>query len=325
MRPARKKLASYLLTFFVIISLNFALARLMPGNPFLHLSGEGGEIFESMSSDQVAYYQAYYGLDKPLLTQYTDYLRGLVQGDLGFSYYYKTPVLGLVLRRALWSFFLTFFALVLSFALGILLGSYSAWHRGDGRDRVLYLIMTLTSEIPPFLLGMALLLVFAARWQVFPLAGAMAPFTGSLPLGEKILDILHHAALPIMTLTLVRLGGVYILVRNALIGVLSQDYIRTAQAKGLKERRIRYRHGLRNALLPIFTRLTLQVATMMGSTILVENVFAYPGLGSLMQSAVQVRDYPLLQGIFLILALGVMGANFLADQAYKKLDPRVKG
>lgn len=323
MKIFEKKLAGYLLTLFIIITLNFVLPRMMPGNPFLHLSGTDGEVFESVSSEQIEYYNAYYGLDRPILTQYADYLKDLTKGDLGFSYYYKTEVLDIVLRRVLWTFLLAFSAMILSFIFGILLGSYSAWHRGARQDRVLYLLMTVISEIPPFLVGIVLLLVFSVSLKLFPLSGSMQHFAGDVSPGEKALDILHHAVLPVMTLTFVRVGGIYMLVRNALVGVLKQDYIRTAKAKGLKQKRIQYVHALKNALLPLFTRFAMQLGTMMGGTILVENVFAYPGVGLLMRSAVQVRDYPLIQGIFLILALTVMTANFMADRFYKKLDPRV--
>lgn len=324
MRDFWKTVFGYVLTFFLIITLNFALPRMMPGNPFVHLSGEDEEVFETASSEQVAYYNAYYGLDQPILTQYGDYLKGLLKGDLGFSYYYKTAVLDIVLRRILWTFLLAFSALVLSFILGIILGSYSAWHRGSWQDRALYMLMTVTSEIPPFLVGIVLLIAFAANLKLFPLSGSMEHFTTYTSVGEKAINILHHAVLPIITLTFVRVGGVYLLVRNSLIGVLKQDYIRTAKAKGLKEKRIQYVHALKNALLPLFTRLAMQLGTMMGGTILVENVFAYPGVGLLMRSAVNVRDYPLIQGVFLVLALTVMTANFAADHFYKKLDPRVR-
>jgi len=159
---------------------------------------------------------------------------------------------------------------------------------------------------------------------LFPLAGAFTHFTSYNSIWDKALDILHHAALPILTLTLARTGGIYLLVRNSMGTVLSKDYMVTAQAKGLKDFRIRYVHALRNALMPLFTRIAIQLGALIGGAILAENVFSYPGLGVLMRSAIVVRDYPLIQGIFLVMAIGVMAANMLADLAYKYIDPRTR-
>lgn len=313
----------YLVTFLVILTINFFLPRLMPGDPFLHLSGETGQEIASFTQEQRQYFLAYYGLDRPLSEQYLRYLAGLLRGDLGFSYYYKEEVLAIILRRLPWTFFIVAAATFLSLCLGVALGSFSAWHRESWQDKATYLFMIVFSEIPAFLLGIVLLILFAAGLGFFPLSGAMSHFAGYTG-WAKVKDILHHAALPVITLSLARAGGIYLLVRNTLTTVLGKDYIRTARAKGLKERRIRLRHALRNALLPLVTRTALQLGGMVGGAVLVENVFAYPGLGRLMREAVFVRDYPLLQGIFLVLAVGVLGANFLADQLYRRLDPRTR-
>ncbi len=312
----------YLLTLLIIVTLNFALPRIMPGDPFLHFSEAGGEIVQAYTTEQRRYFLSYYGLDRPISEQYIAYLQGLVKGDLGFSYYYKTPVADMIARRLPWTLFLVSSAMIISLAAGILLGSYSAWRRNGRADRTLYLGMVVFGEIPAFLIGLALLIIFAAGLGLFPLAGSVSPFTDFESAWAKVVNILHHAALPIITLALARIGGIYLIIRNSLGAVLTRDYMLTARAKGLAEMRIRYRHALRNALLPLVTRVALQVGAMLGGAVLVENVFAYPGLGKLMSDAVFVRDYPLLQGIFLVLAIGVMLANFLADLLYKRLDPR---
>ncbi len=314
----------YLLTFLVIITLNFSLPRLMPGDPFLHLSGEAGEIVEAYTEEQRRYFLEYYGLDRPLLEQYWNYLGELARGNLGFSYYYKEPVVNLIARRLPWTLLLVTSATLFSLLFGVLLGSFSAWRRGRWQDRFLYLFMVVFGEIPAFLIGLVLLIFLAAGLGLFPLAGAMTHFARYASFWEKLKDILHHAVLPVLTLTLARTGGIYLLVRNSLGTVLTRDFMCTARAKGLAEFRIRYRHALRNALLPLVTRIALQMGTMVGGAVLAENVFAYPGLGRLMRDAVFVRDYPLLQGIFLVLAMGVMGANLCVDLLYRRLDPRTK-
>jgi len=228
------------------------------------------------------------------------------------------------MRRLPWTLFLVISAMALSILLGIVLGSYSAWRRNKWQDKTLYAILIIFSEIPAFLVGLALLIWFGATLKLFPLAGAVTHFAQFDTWWERMLDIMHHAALPIVTLTLARTGGIYLLVRNSLGSVLTKDYMRTARAKGLKELRVKYVHALRNALMPLFTRIAIQLGALIGGAILAENVFSYPGLGVLMRNAVVVRDYPLIQGIFLILAIGVMAANMLADLAYKYIDPRTR-
>jgi peptide/nickel transport system permease protein len=322
MKRSLIRIAEYFLTLLIIITLNFALPRMMPGDPFLHASEAGGEIVQGYTTEQRNYFRSYYGLDQPLGEQYLSYLQGLARGDLGYSYYYKTPVSKMIVSRLPWTLLLVISALLISLVFGILLGSFSAWRRNKPADRALYLSMVVFGEVPAFLVGLAFLILFAAGAGLFPLAGSISPFVKFNSLWEKLADIAHHAALPVMTLALARMAGIYLIIRNSLSTVLTRDYMLTARAKGLSEMRIRYRHALRNALLPLITRLALQLGALIGGAVLVENVFAYPGLGKLMRDAVFVRDYPLLQGIFLVLAIGVMTANLLADLLYKKLDPR---
>lgn len=317
------RILEYILTFMVIVTLNFLLPRMMPGDPFLHLSAEGGEEIVAFTAEQRRYFLEYYGLDRPLSEQYVRYLTGLVSGDLGLSYYFRDQVSSIIFRRLPWTLFIVVSATFLSLILGVLLGSFSAWHRESWKDKILYLGMIIFSEIPAFLLGIVLLILFAAGMGLFPLSGAMTHFANYSG-WDKVKDVLYHAALPVITLSLARVGGIYLLVRNTFITVLGKDYIRTARAKGLSEGRIRYYHALKNALLPLITRVTLQLGAMVGGAVLVENVFAYPGLGQLMRQAVNVRDYPLLQGIFLVLAVAVLGANLLADLLYRVLDPRTR-
>ncbi|UMZ73442.1 ABC transporter permease [Natranaerofaba carboxydovora] len=319
-----KTILGYLITFLLLITINFSLPRLMPGDPFIHAGGEAGEVITFYSEDQIEYLREYYGLDEPVHRQYFSYLGDTLTGNLGFSYYYNQDVSQIILKRLPWTMLLVIFSTALSIILGIILGSYSAEKRGGWQDRAVYLVMIVFSEIPAFLIGIFLLVILGASLGLFPLSGGVTHFTVHESIWSQIIDILYHSALPIMTLTLSRVGGMYLLVRNSMTTVLSKDYIKTAKAKGLKKFRIKYVHGLRNAILPLITRVCLQMGGIIGGAVLAENVFSYPGLGTIMTEAVFVRDYPLLQGIFLVMALTVMGANVLADVLYQRLDPRTK-
>lgn len=320
----RFRFFDYLVTIFVILTLNFMVPRLMPGDPFLLVSAEAGEEFVVLSEQQREYFMNYYGLDKPLYQQYLKYLYGLATGDLGFSIQYREKVTVIIARSLPWTIYLVLSATLLSTLFGIILASISAWNRGKMQDNLLLIGLVSISEIPGFLLGLSFLLLFSAYLGWFPLAGASTPFVQFESLFEKIIDIIHYSFLPIIVLALSRLSGSYLLVRNTLIMVLSKDYMKIARAKGLSERAIRYRHAMRNALLPLTNRIALQFGGLVGGAVLIENVFSYPGLGSLMAGAALARDYNLLQGILLVLAVGVLFANFMADLVSRRLDPRIR-
>lgn len=314
----------YGLTIWIVITLNFFLPRLMPGDPFLVLSSDNAQQEEIvLTEEQQQFFFRYYGLDKPIVEQYLSYMCELSQGNLGYSLYYKEPVDQIILRRLPWTIFMVLAAVGLSTGIGVILGSISAWYREKWPDKLLFFSLIFLSEIPAFLLGLVLLFVFAAKWEVFPLSGAITHFAHYNNWWEKPLDILRHACLPVIALTIAHLGGMYLLSRNSMTTVLAKDYMRTAWAKGLSKKRVVFRHALKNALLPIITRVFLSLGSLIGGAILVENVFAYPGLGLLMREAVKVHDYPVIQGIFLVVTLFVLMANFFADLVYGKLDPRV--
>lgn len=318
------KLLEYGLTIWIIITLNFLLPRLLPGDPFLLLSSDNAENEEIvLTQEQRDYYQSYYGLDKSMGEQYAAYLGQLLHGDLGYSIYYKVPVSQIILGRLGWTTFMVVSALAVSTGIGVLLGSISAWYREKWPDKLLFFQMILLSEIPVFLVGLMILFVFSAWLRLFPLSGAMTPFADYTSGWDKLADILKHAFLPIMVLSISQMGGIYLLVRNSMTTVLKKDYLRTAKAKGLSQKRVIFHHALRNALLPVVTRIFLSLGALVGGAILVENVFVYPGLGRLMRECIQVHDYQVVQGIFLVVTILVLLANLLADQVYKVLDPRV--
>jgi peptide/nickel transport system permease protein len=313
----------YLFLLFIIICVNFFLPRLMPGDPFLYLSVEDGNTAAVFSPEQIEQYKAYYGLDRPLVVQFWNYLRGILRGNLGYSIYYNTSVAEMIALRIPWTIFIVLPALILSGFIGTSLGIVSAWLREKTVDNLMYFFMLVVSEIPSFLLGVLLLFLFAAKMKWFPLSGGATVFASFDSIWVRAGDILHHAALPIIALTLTQMGNFYLLSRNSMLTVLSRDYIRTARAKGLKKRRVLFRHALLNAVPPVIARIFMSLGALFGGAVLIENVFAYPGVGRLMREAVLNRDYVLMQGIFLTVAAAVLMMNWLAEIVYKKLDPRI--
>jgi len=311
-------------TLFIILVINFFLPRMMPGDPFSTTSAdEVGEDIIVMTEEQHLYYINYYGLDRPLPEQFLAYMKNLMTGNLGRSIYYKMPVSDVIMLHLPWTILIVVSATVISTISGVVLGTLSAKNRKKGSDRIMMTGMIAFAEIPSFLLGLILLLIFSVYLRLFPLAGAVTPFANYNGMVEQILDISYHAFLPVLTLSLSQLTGVYLLTRNTLITVTTKDYIRTARAKGLGEKNVWIRHALRNALLPVVTRTGFTIGIMMGGVVLVENVFSYPGIGMTLRSAVVGRDYPLIQGILLVIAVSILICNLLVDKIYGKLDPRV--
>ncbi|NYT20137.1 MAG: ABC transporter permease [Methanosarcinales archaeon] len=312
------------LTLFVILVINFFLPRMMPGDPFSTTSAdEAGEEIIVMTEEQRLYYMNYYGLDKPLHEQFLLYMKNLVTGNLGRSIYYKMPVSDVIMLHLPWTMLIVLGSTLISTISGVVLGTLSAKNRKNRSDKIMMTGLIAFAEIPSFLLGLILLLIFSVHLRLFPLAGAITPFADYNGPAEQAWDILYHAFLPIMTLSLAQLTGVYLLTRNTLITVTTKDYIRTARAKGLGEKTVWTRHALRNALLPVVTRAGFMIGIMMGGVVLVESVFCYPGIGMTLRSAVVARDYPLIQGILLVIAVSILLCNLLVDKIYGKLDPRV--
>lgn len=323
-RDRKALVMQYATVIFIILVLNFFLPRMMPGDPFLILSADTeNEVISVLTEEQRTYFKSYYGLDRPVHKQFISYLASLARGDLGNSIYYKVPVSEAIWMRLPWTGLIVVGACIISTLIGIFLGLFSARNRDKARDKFMLLGLISFAEIPSFLIGIIILLAFAVRLKIFPLAGAVTPFADYSGTLDAAWDITYHAALPIITLSLTQLTGTFLLVRNTLVTVMTKDYIRTAKAKGIGDRLVWTRHALRNALLPVVTRVGFMVGMLMGGSVLVENVFSYPGVGSLLREAVVARDYPLIQGIMLIMALSILTVNYLVEIAYEHLDPRV--
>lgn len=324
MRDNRAIVSRFLLTLLILLAINFLLPRMMPGDPFSTASSDvEGEDVVIMTEAQRMYYMEYYRLDRPLHEQFFIYLKNLAVGDLGKSISNKMPVRDVILIHLPWTILIVFSATFISTVCGVLLGTLSARNRKRGFDRFMMIGLIAFAEIPSFLLGLILLLIFVVQLRLFPLAGAVTPFADYGSVCDQVGDIAYHAFLPVLTLSLSQLTGVYLLTRNTLITVTTKDYVRTARAKGLGERVVWTRHALRNALLPVVTRTGFMIGTLMGGSVLVESVFSYPGLGMTLRSAVIGRDYPLIQGILLVVAISILVCNLAVDLIYRRLDPRV--
>jgi peptide/nickel transport system permease protein len=317
---AKHNLATYGITFLFILALNFILPRMMPGDPLMAIYGD--EAMIAMTPEMKAHLVERFALGKPLWEQFGAYFLALFRGDLGYSYYYNAPVLRVILGSLPWTLLLVGSSLVLSTVLGIVLGIESGWRRGSKTDRALLAGLMSLNGFPDFFLGMAFLLIFGVMLGVFPLAGALTPYSGLSGL-SLMLDVLKHMALPVTALTLAHLASGYLLTRNTMISVLKAPFMLTARAKGLSQRVLKYRHAGRNSMLPVVTMTGIWLGRVVTGALFVELVFAYPGVGQLTYQALLSRDYPVIQGVFLLVAISVLLANFAVDLLYPKLDPRV--
>lgn len=313
------KLAQYALVLMVTISLNFLLPRLMPGSPLGYLAGE--EV-GSMTAEDRARIIREAGLDKSLSEQYVVYLGNLARGDFGYSFQQKKPITAILLDRLPWTLLLTGTALAISTAVGIGLGALAGWRRGQRTDVGTLALFIFLEALPGFWLGMILVAVLAVQLGLFPTFGARDVFA-RLEGGAYWADVGRHLVLPAATLTLITISATFLTMRYSMLSVLGEEYITVARAKGLGETQVLFRHAVRNALLPVATVFLLNLGQAVAGATVIETVFSYPGVGRTMYEAVLARDYPLLQGGFLLITLSVIAANLLADLLYPLLDPRV--
>lgn len=315
-----ERIAQYLLVLVAAVSLNFFLPRAMPGSPLQFLAGEDVAMLPAAERQALL---ARTGLDQPLPHQYVKYVASLAQGDLGYSYQANKPVLTMLVERLPWTILLTGSALLLSTLFGVIVGALAGWRRNHFLDHAAVSVSIFLDSVPTFWLGMMLVALFAVQWPLFPVFGALTPWS-NLTGWAYVSDVAKHLVLPTVTLTLASLSGTFLVMRYSLLAELGEDYIRTARAKGVAERRVLYKHALRNASMPVFTVFMLNLGTLVGGAVVIETVFAYPGLGRMLFEAASNRDYPLLQGAFLLITLSILVSNVLADLVYPLLDPRVR-
>lgn len=316
----KRNLVTYGIAFLFILVLNFILPRMMPGDPLMAIYGD--EALIAMTPELKMHLVERFALDEPLWEQFGAYFLALFRGDLGYSYYYNAPALKVILGYLPWTLLLVGSSLVLSTFLGIVLGIESGWRRGSKTDRTLLTGLMSLNGFPDFFLGIVLLLIFGVMLGIFPLAGALTQYSG-LSGPALVLDVLKHMALPVMALTLAHLASGYLLTRNTMITVLKAPYMLTARAKGLSQKALKYHHAGRNSLLPVITMTGVWLGRVVTGALFVELVFAYPGVGQLTYQALLSRDYPVIQGVFLLVAISVLVVNGVVDLLYPRIDPRV--
>ncbi len=323
MRFVARRTAFYLFTAWAAITINFFLPRMMKGDPVsAYLARNQGRI----SPEAADSLRTLFGLDdgRSVLQQYVDYWGLLLDGDLGRSFSKGlAPVTDVIATALPWTVGLVGIATVLSFFLGTGLGSWIGWRRGSRAD-ALVPIATFFSTVPYFWMGLIAIAVFATTLGWFPTSHAYDK--GSVPTFsfDFVGQVIHHGTLPALTIVLASLGGWILGMRNMMVTVLDEDYVTVAQAKGLPARRVMTQYAARNAVLPQLSSFALSLGFIVGGTLVMELVFSYPGVGKLLLDATTAKDYPLMQGLFLVITLTVLVANILADVAYAVLDPRTR-
>lgn len=312
-----RRLIQSLLLILILILVNFLLIHLAPGDPVHLLAGQSGD---------EKYYEvirAKFGLNQPLTTQLGIYLWSVLRGDLGYSLGYQQPVIGVIVARIPATLLLTISAVLVSSIAGVVLGVETARRENSLLDRSINGFALVGYSVPSFSVGHLLLIVFALRLGLFPtqnLSSATQELTG---LGYG-LDVLSHLVLPVTTLAIVYVAQIMRLTRTSMLNVLGENFVIAARAKGLSEGRVLYGHALRNALLPIVTVVGHDFGMLLSGAVLVETVFAWPGLGRLMLDALAMRDYPVLMGLFLMISVSVIVVNLIVDLTYSALDPRIR-
>jgi len=317
----KQNLITYLIALIFILTLNFFLPRMMPGDPLMAIYGD--EALVQMSPQLKTSIIERFALDQSLGEQFISYWAALFRGDLGYSYSFNASVAEVVFGRLHWTLLLAGLALVISTSLGVVLGIESGWRRGKRFDSGILSGMVGLSGFPDFFLGIVLLLIFAVNLKLLPLFGAENAYS-DLTGFNHLIDIGKHLILPLSALVMARITGAYLLTRNTMIGVIKEPYILLARAKGLRSQTVKYRHAGRNSILPVMTRTGIWIGLMVTGVLFIEVVFSYPGIGLLTYDALTYRDYPVLQGVLLVSALCVLGANFIVDLLYSRVDPRVR-
>ncbi|HSM54534.1 MAG TPA: ABC transporter permease [Candidatus Sulfomarinibacteraceae bacterium] len=320
-----RRFALLLVTIFISVTIVFFVPRLVPGDPLgailLNMASVGG----SMGAGQlVEEYRQIFGLDQSLWQQYVSFLRELLRGNLGYSIGSFPSRVTTLLGYALpWTIGLLAVTTLISWVLGSVIGAVVGWRKSrffQGLVPVALLLYT----TPYYILALLLVYVFAFHWDLFPLSGAYSAGMRPELTWEFAVDVMHHAALPALSIILVSLGWWFLSMRSLITGLKGEDYIMNAEAMGLKERRILWGYAFRNALLPQATGLAISLGNIVGGALITEVIFAYPGVGWLLFNSIKSLDFPVIQGGVLIIIISVAVANFLIDMAYPFIDPRIR-
>jgi peptide/nickel transport system permease protein len=317
--PAPRRLGliiTFGLAALAMIYLSYSLPRLLPGD-FVTAMYSSSQV--TITAEQEAELRAYY-TEEPGFGRYLVKLASL---DWGYSYAFLTPVSALFFGALPWTVLLLGTAHVISMFVGFVTGVEAAWRRESWTEKGMVGGMTVLEGVPEISTGVILLVVFALHLEWFPAAGAETAYA-EVSLWARLADVGHHLALPLATLVLAYLPGNFLLTRNSMVMVIKQSYITTARAKGLPARRIRYAHAARNALLPLVTRFGLRLAFMVTGALVVERIYSYPGLGTLLFNAIQARDLPVIQAVVLVSSLMVLFIILGLEMIYRFIDPKIE-
>lgn len=309
-----KRLLIAIPTFIGITILVYLLSSLAEGSPLDMLLSN-----PYITAEEIARKRVEYGLDKNVFIQYLNWLKQLLQGNMGYSYRTNLPVLSMILERLGPTLILTFSATIFSVLVAVPLGIMSAYKPYSGWDYISSGLSFIGSATPNFFAGLLLIYLFSVRLKLLPIGG-MYDTSGirTLPM------LLKHLILPAMVLSIQQVGRLIRQTRGSMLEVLSEDYVRTARAKGLRENKVLVRHALRNALIPVVTELGMMIPFLIGGAVVTEQIFGWPGLGSLMVMSITARDYPAIMGITVFVAVAVLLGNLLTDLIYSVLDPRIR-
>jgi peptide/nickel transport system permease protein len=323
MRFFVRRIIFYALTLWAAVTINFFIPRLIPGDPVTaYINSQGGKV----SPDAREALQALFGWDPDASTwsQYVDYITMLLHGNLGVSFSYPGfPVTEVISQALPWTIGLVGIATLLSFFIGTLIGSGIGWRRGTWADSLLP-ISTFFSAVPYFWLALIAIAIFSVALGWFPASGTYDRNLVPEWSWEFIKSVIYYGTLPALTIVISSISGWILGMRNMMVTVSSEDYVTVAQAKGLSERRILFGYSARNAILPQISSFALSLGFIVGGTLIMEIVFTYQGIGYMLFNAVNAKDYPLMQGCFLVITLAVLAANIAADFVYVALDPRTR-
>jgi len=311
-----RRLVQAIPTFFGITLLSFIILRLAPGDPVTLMVGGT----QGMRAEDLAAMRSAYGLDQPLPIQYLSWLAHLLSGDFGRSFLYKRPVIEMIQASLPNTLLLAGLALTLTVVVGVPLGIIAARFRGSWLDQVIRVVGVMGHAIPAFWFGLLFILILSVQFRLFPVGGM-------LTIGKDSFDIpdrLAHLVGPVLTLSFAGIANYSRYMRAETLEVLGQDYVRTARAKGLQENIVLFVHALRNALLPLVTALGTQIAFLISGAIVIEQVFAWPGMGRMTYDAARSKDYPIVMGVVVISSLVLMLSYLARDVAYGLVDPRIK-
>ncbi|MEP7083455.1 MAG: ABC transporter permease [Betaproteobacteria bacterium] len=306
-----RRLLAVIPVLFVVAVVVFLILRLTPGDPAAVIAGN------SATLEDIANIRKQLGLDEPLLTQFVIWFKGILTGDLGHSFYFRLPVTELIGQRLEPTFMLALCTIVLAVLVSVPLGVLAAWRHGGWLDRGLMGFSVLGFSIPVFVLGYILIYIVSLKLNLLPVQGYKR-------ISEGLWPFISHLILPSVTLAVIYVALIARVTRAAVSEALTEDYIRTARAKGLPETKVLIRHALANAAVPIVTVIGIGVALLIGGVVVTETVYAIPGLGQLTVDAVLARDFPVVQGVILFFSVAYVLINLLVDLSYIVLDPRIR-